>query len=207
MYLSQIYAFITDGLLQQNLVGKEGDQARDQMSQLENSVILLLLEQWTILVSLAPKNRPEIGPVHFLAFLTKLLDNVGQPQLKAEGKSQKYVLELTIKIETLVVFMIYSLITQIGENTEMEESASFGLWRMTDVYLSCIKQSLDRDNLSKHKLSQYLPSLNSIDSLDTVLSKFSEYSQIVNHKFEKLVSSDVISLDKLIHSSLFPILY
>lgn len=86
------------------------------------------------------------------------------------------MLELTIKIETLAVFMIYSLITQIGENTEMEESASFGLWRMTDVYLSCIKQSLDRDNLSKQKLSQYLPSLNSIDSLDTVLSKFSEYS-------------------------------
>ena len=41
-----------------------------------------MLESWLQLVQSAPQNRPEVGPLHSIAFLIKYLDEIEEPKIE-----------------------------------------------------------------------------------------------------------------------------
>jgi hypothetical protein len=42
--------------------------------------LVLILENWLQLVQAAPSNRPDVGPLHFIAFLITYLDELEDPK-------------------------------------------------------------------------------------------------------------------------------
>ena len=73
MYLYSFKELVFHNLLGQALSSESTDS--------ENSCIMLLLESWLALVSNTPKQRPgkhkpDAGPLHFVAFLLKVMDEL-----------------------------------------------------------------------------------------------------------------------------------
>jgi len=100
--------------------------------------LVLILENWLQLVQAAPSNRPDVGPLHFIAFLITYLDELEDPKkdtasnVKNQDVSSKIIdsgrsprtekgsvkkklrniLELRVKVKALFIFMLYGFIIE-----------------------------------------------------------------------------------------------
>jgi len=74
LYLFQTERFVTNCLSRYSLHSVDDDQ--DGVNRLEHSALILLLENWCVLIQNSPKKRPDIGAVSFLAFLFQLMDDI-----------------------------------------------------------------------------------------------------------------------------------
>ena len=74
----KMYLYSFKELVFHNLLGQA---LSSESTTSENSCIMLLLESWLALVSNTPKQRPskhksDAGPLHFVAFLLKVIDEL-----------------------------------------------------------------------------------------------------------------------------------
>ena len=74
----KMYLYSFKELVFHNLLGQA---LSSESTTSENSCIILLLENWLALVSNTPKHRPskhkpDAGPLHFVAFLVKVIDEL-----------------------------------------------------------------------------------------------------------------------------------